>query len=130
MRNFLKPGLLICTSFWLLGSGVSCNLHPKFDIVISNGTLYDGTGDAPVRRDLGILGDTIAALAPPGTLRGRTQIDAEGMSVAPGFINMLSWANVSLIQDGKSQSDIRQVVTLEIPAEAEESRSARSGVLC
>ena len=119
MGNFLKSGLLICTSLWLLGSGVSCNLPSKYDIVISNGTVYDGTGDAPMRRDVAILGDTIAALAPPGTLRGRMQIDAEGMSVAPGFINMLSWANESLIQDGKSQSDIRQGVTLEIFGEGE-----------
>ena len=59
-------------------------------------------------------GDTIAAIGSLGEAQGRTEIDAEGLAVAPGFINMLSWATESLIEDGRSQSGIRQGVTLEV----------------
>jgi N-acyl-D-amino-acid deacylase len=83
------------------------------DIVIRGGTIYDGSGGAPFVADLSIAGDTIAAIAPtPG--KGTIELDARGLAVAPGFINMLSWATESLIADGRSQSDIRQGVTLEV----------------
>lgn len=83
------------------------------DIVIRGGTVYDGSGRAPVRGDVAIDGDHIAAV---GTVRdrGTTEIDATGLAVTPGFINMLSWATDSLFADGRSQSDIRQGVTLEV----------------
>ena len=89
--------------------------EPRFDVLIAGGMVYDGTGGAPVRADVGIAGDRIAAIA-PALPRGhaRTVIDAAGLAVAPGFINMLSWATESLIVDGRSQSDIRQGVTTEI----------------
>jgi N-acyl-D-amino-acid deacylase len=89
---------------------------PRYDVVIRGGTIYDGSGGAPYRGDVAISGDRIAAVGRvPG--RGRREIDARGLAVAPGFINMLSWANESLIQDGRSQSDIRQGVTLEVMGE-------------
>ncbi|HEV7659727.1 MAG TPA: D-aminoacylase [Allosphingosinicella sp.] len=89
---------------------------PRYDVVIRGGTIYDGSGGAPYRGDVAISGDRIAAMGEvPG--RGRREIDARGLAVAPGFINMLSWANESLIQDGRSQSDIRQGVTLEVMGE-------------
>ena len=77
------------------------------------GTIYDGSGGEPRAGDVAIDGDAITAV---GTAleRGRTEIDASGLAVAPGFINMLSWATESLIEDGRSQSDIRQGVTLEV----------------
>jgi len=90
----------------------------EFDIVIRNGTIYDGRGGAPFVGDVAIRGDSIVAVGEvPG--RGTTEVDAHGLAVAPGFINMLSWANESLIQDGRSQSDIRQGVTLEVMGEGE-----------
>lgn len=89
----------------------------EFDVVIRGGTLYDGSGSAPVVADLAIDGDRIAAVGDLSGHAGRAEIDASGLAVAPGFINMLSWANESLIQDGRSLSDIRQGVTLEVMGE-------------
>ena len=90
---------------------------PTYDVVIRGGTIYDGGGGAPFTGDVAIEGDRIAAVAPRIEARGDREIDARGLAVAPGFINMLSWANESLIQDGRSQSDIRQGVTLEVMGE-------------
>ncbi len=83
------------------------------DVLIKGGTVYDGTGGPPVQADVGIRGDRIAAI---GAISGTapTVVDARGLAVAPGFINMLSWAPVTLLADGRSQSDIRQGVTTEI----------------
>src|SRR5713101_4065259 len=91
----------------------------EFDVLIRNGTIYDGSGAPPVKRDIGIIKDRIAAVGVLGKERSGIEIDATGLAVAPGFINMLSWANESLIADGRSQSDIRQGVTLEIMGEGE-----------
>jgi N-acyl-D-amino-acid deacylase len=95
----------------LLGS---CSPRVDYDVVIRGGTIYDGSGSPPFVGDLAIRGDTIAAIGSLGNARGRVEIDAAGLAVAPGFINMLSWATESLIADGRSQSDIRQGVTLEV----------------
>lgn len=91
-----------------------CNAPPSFDVLIKNGQLMDGSGNPSYIGDLGVNGDTIAAI---GTLKnaiGRIEIDATGLVVAPGFINMLSWAVESLIEDGRSLGDIKQGVTLEV----------------
>ena len=87
---------------------------PDYDVIIRGGTVYDGSGDAPVTADVGLRADTIAAVGDLSAASGATEIDAEGLAVAPGFINMLSWATNALIIDGRSQSDIRQGVTLEV----------------
>ena len=100
--------MLTCLAF------AACASPPEYDTVIRGGMLYDGSGGPPVRGDVAIRADTIAAVGDLGDARGRTEIDAAGMAVAPGFINMLSWATESLIEDGRSQSDIRQGVTLEV----------------
>jgi len=84
------------------------------DVVIRGGTIYDGGGGAPYVGDVAIVGDSVVAVGDVGGMRGRTEVDARGMAVAPGFINMLSWATESLIEDGRAQSDIRQGVTLEV----------------
>jgi N-acyl-D-amino-acid deacylase len=89
----------------------------KHDILIRNGVIYDGSGGEPVRGAVAINGDSIAAVGDLPGAHGRLEIDAGGLAVAPGFINMLSWANDSLIYDGRSQSDIRQGVTLEVLGE-------------
>jgi len=86
------------------------------DVVIRNGLIVDGSGAAPSAGALAIRRDRIAAFGAVGE-RGQMEIEAEGLAVAPGFINMLSWANASLIIDGRSQSDIRQGVTLEVMGE-------------
>ena len=89
----------------------------QYDLIIRNGTIYDGTGGPPLAGDLAVNGQVIAAIGPLANAHGRTELDAGGLAVAPGFINMLSWANRSLIEDGRSQSDIRQGVTLEVLGE-------------
>ncbi|HEY6103855.1 MAG TPA: D-aminoacylase, partial [bacterium] len=88
-----------------------------YDVIIRNGQLYDGTGTSPVAADLAVRGDRIARIAPQIDGTASTEIDARGLAVAPGFINMLSWANVTLLADGRSQSDLRQGVTLEVLGE-------------
>jgi N-acyl-D-amino-acid deacylase len=92
-------------------------MSTQYDLIIRNGTIYDGSGGLPFPGDLAIAGQSIVAVGPLPNARGRIELDAQGMAVAPGFINMLSWANRSLIEDGRSQSDIRQGVTLEIMGE-------------
>ena len=96
-----------------------CSREPAYDVVIRNGTIYDGSGRLPFRGDLAMNGDTIAAVGERVSGSGRVDIDADGLAVAPGFINMLSWATESLIHDGRSQSDLRQGVTLEVFGEGE-----------
>ncbi|PWT90429.1 MAG: aminoacylase [Acidobacteria bacterium] len=85
-----------------------------YDVIIRNGTVYDGSGMPGVKEDVAIQGDSIAAVGDLKDAKGKTEVDASGMAVAPGFINMLSWAVDSLIADGHSESDIRQGVTLEV----------------
>ncbi len=92
---------------------------PDFDLLIRGGILYDGSGSDPVQADVGISGDVVALVGPAGQARASLDIDAEGLAVAPGFINILSWATQSLIADGRSQSDIRQGVTLEVFGEGQ-----------
>lgn len=87
---------------------------PIYDVLIKGGTIYDGTGRAPIRADLGLKGDRVVAIGRLKDVDANTVVDARGLAVAPGFINMLSWSNTSLIADGRSQSEIRQGVTLEI----------------
>ena len=84
------------------------------DLVLRGGLIYDGSGSPAYVGDIGISGDRIEQIAPPGTLEGARILDVRGLSVAPGFINMLSWATESLLIDGASQGDIRQGVTLEV----------------
>jgi N-acyl-D-amino-acid deacylase len=97
----------------------SCSQSPKYDTIIRNGMIYDGNGGEPYKADIAINADTIAFIGDLKNESAKNEIDAKGMAVAPGFINMLSWANESLIHDGKSQSDIRQGVTLEVMGEGE-----------
>src|SRR5689334_1481224 len=92
---------------------------PNFDVIIKGGTIYDGTGAEPRHVDLAIRGDRIAGIGDFEKAKATTVLDAKGLAVAPGFINMLSWSTESLIQDGRSQSEIRQGVTTEIMGEGE-----------
>ena len=107
---FLSLGLMMCSVAWADG---------EFDAVIKNGTVYDGTGVEGKQVDLAIRGDRIAGLGDFKNAKAKNIIDARGLAVAPGFINMLSWSTESLIQDGRSQSELRQGVTTEIMGEGE-----------
>jgi N-acyl-D-amino-acid deacylase len=86
----------------------------EYDVLIENGTIYDGSGRTAFAADLVVSGDRIAGIGDYDATDAEHTIDASGLYVAPGFINMLSWATESLIADGRSQSDIRQGVTLEV----------------
>jgi len=89
----------------------------EYDLILRNGTLFDGSGQPGIRGDLALQGQTIAALGDLQDARARQELDVSSLAVAPGFINMLSWSTESLIADGRSQSDIRQGVTLEVMGE-------------
>ncbi len=87
------------------------------DIIIRSGMIYDGSGSPPFRGDVAIDADRIAAVGDLSAVTGKTEIDASSLAVSPGFINMLSWATVSLFEDGRAMSDIHQGVTLEVMGE-------------
>ena len=98
----------------VLISLVSCKSKQNFDTIIRNGLIYDGNGGEPYTADLAINADTIAFIGDLKNSSSKNEINASGMAVAPGFINMLSHAEESLIEDGRSQGDLRQGVTLEV----------------
>jgi N-acyl-D-amino-acid deacylase len=96
----------------------ACSSAPgDYDVVIRGGTLHDGRGSEPVVADIAISGDRIAAIGDLSSKSGDIDIDADGLVVAPGFVNMLSWANETLIEDGRAMSDVMQGVTLEVMGE-------------
>jgi N-acyl-D-amino-acid deacylase len=110
---------LAATLTLLLAACATARSAPAYDTIIRGGTIYDGGGGAPFRGDVGLRGDRIAYVGPRLDGTARREIDATGLAVAPGFINMLSWAGETLIADPKGQSDIRQGVTLEVMGEGE-----------
>jgi len=98
---------------------VAGNTLTAYDLVIRQGTLYDGSGKPAYVGDLAINAARIVALGDIGEATGRREINAGGLAVSPGFINMMSWACTSIIQDGRAVSDIKQGVTLEVFGEGE-----------
>ncbi|MGF1557454.1 MAG: amidohydrolase family protein [Flavobacteriaceae bacterium] len=113
MMKYLKPTII--TLFICLLS--ACTESQTYDLIIRNGRIADGSGEASYLGDVAINADTIAAIGNLAKANSANEIDATGLTIAPGFINMLSWANESLIEDGRSQGDIRQGVTLEVLGE-------------
>src|SRR5690242_3208325 len=110
----------------LLVAALDCSIHPpvrsaqaSFDIIIRGGTVYDGTGAPGRRSDVGIQGDRIGAVGDLTSVQATSVIDATGLAVAPGFINMLSWSTESLLVDGRSQGEIREGVTTQIFGEGD-----------
>jgi N-acyl-D-amino-acid deacylase len=101
----------------LLLAALPCPAADSFDVLIRGGTVYDGSGKPPRRADVGIRDDRIAAVGDLEKATAKVVVDAGGLAVAPGFINMLSWSTDSLIIDGRGQSEIRQGVTTEIMGE-------------
>jgi N-acyl-D-amino-acid deacylase len=90
---------------------------PTYDTIIRNGKIYDGSGKPPYVGDVAIGGDRIAYVGPHAPGRGKTELDAHGMALAPGFVNMLAHPEESLLIDGRALSDLRQGVTLEVMGE-------------
>ena len=115
----MRPTLRV-RGCWMLAllplafAAASCRNHPQYDVVIRHGTVYDGTGAAGVVEDVALAGDRIAARGDLANARGRQEVDASGLAVAPGFIDMLNHSETSLIADGRSQGMIRQGVTLSV----------------
>ena len=91
---------------------------PRYDVVISGGTVYDGSGSPGIKADVGIVGDEIKAVGDLHDAGRGTTVPADGMAVAPGFVNMMS-GDDSLRVDGRSMSDIKQGVTTEIFGEGD-----------
>jgi N-acyl-D-aspartate/D-glutamate deacylase len=111
MRKALWILLLVATSglVWAVA-----NRQPAFDIIIRGGTVFDGTGEPGRRADVAVRGDRIAGIGDFSNASATSIVDATGLAVAPGFINMLSWSTESLLIDGRSQGEIRQGVTTQI----------------
>jgi N-acyl-D-amino-acid deacylase len=109
-----RPSILVLA----IAVTLSCaDRPPEYDILIRNGLVYDGGGGPPVSASIAVKGDRIAAIGALQDARARIDIDAGGLAIAPGFINMLSWSTESLLVDPRSQSEIRQGVTLEVMGE-------------
>lgn len=113
MRRLLP---LVLSGFGLF---ISCRQAAHYDTVIRNASIYDGSGRAPIKGDLAIQSDTIAAIGDLSGATATSEIDAKGSAVSPGFIDLQSQSMESLIQDGRSLGAIRQGVTLEIFGEGE-----------
>ncbi len=111
----MRKNLLMVIIITLLSA---CGVK-KYDTIIRNGMVYDGNGGNPFKADIGIKNDTIAFIGDLSGESAKLEVDAKGKAVSPGFINMLSWSPVSLIEDGKSQGELREGVTLEVFGEGE-----------
>lgn len=114
MVSSILRAFFAVTMIVVLGSCSEKTITPLYDVVILNGTVYDGSGSDGVLTDVAITGDRIAALGDFSEKHGKTFIDATGMAVSPGFINMLSWAPETLMVNGLGLSDLKQGVTLEV----------------
>jgi N-acyl-D-amino-acid deacylase len=110
--SWRRVATLILPAVTLLLSG--CPRPRQVDLLIRNGTIYNGSGSAGYVGDIAVVGDRIVGVGALEPMNPLAEIDAEGLAVAPGFINMLSWANTTLLVDGRGLSDISQGVTLEV----------------
>lgn len=110
----VAPGLLLPL---MLLVALSCRRAPLYDILIAGGDVYDGTGGDPIKADVAVSGDRVLRVGQIDKSQARRVIDATGLAVTPGFINMLSWSTESLLVDGNSQGEIRQGVTTQIMGE-------------
>ena len=91
--------------------------EPEYDVILRGGTIFDGSGSEPIQGDVAIAGRQIAYIGPHADGRARSELDVRGLAVAPGFVNLLSWAGEPLLVDGRAQSDLRQGVTTEVMGE-------------
>jgi N-acyl-D-amino-acid deacylase len=115
MHKLLSLTLILSQAVLTLAQGRFAPVsQPQFDVIIRNGTVYDGTGRAPITADVGIRGDRIAAVGNLSRAEAKTIVDAKGLAVAPGFINMLSHSETSWLVDYRSLSELREGVTTQI----------------
>ncbi len=117
MFKTLGSTFLLFSSFALFLSSSGCQNQTECDLIIRNVVIYDGSGGAPFKGDIAVSGDSIVATGTWNNIKAKKEFDAHGLAAAPGFINMLSQASVSLIEDGRSESDLKQGVTLEVMGE-------------
>src|SRR3954454_13426330 len=120
MTRWLVFTLALCLLPLIVAAARAAEKPKTYDVVLRGGTVYDGSGGKPFTGDVAVNGDRIVAVGAIGSLgnaKGKKEIDARGLAVSPGFVNMLSWATESLLVDGRAQSDIRQGVTLEVMGE-------------
>ncbi len=112
----MKRLWLVVALLGLLASACDATVRrpETYDLLLTGGTVYDGTGNAPIVADVAVRGDRVVRVGDLGNAQATVTFDVSGRAVAPGFINVLSWATESLIADGRSQGDLRQGVTLEI----------------
>jgi N-acyl-D-amino-acid deacylase len=114
VKHLRRVALLLAAQLAL-----SCGQEPQYDLLVRGGTIYDGSGGAGYTGDVGITGDRIAYVGARAPGKAARTIDAAGLAVTPGFINMLSWSNESLLIDGRGQGELRQGVTLEVMGEGD-----------
>ena len=114
IRSTVSLLVIIC---FALNSFAFAQKASEFDVIIRGGTVYDGSGGAPTKADVGIKGDKIVKIGNLSKARAATIVDATGLAVAPGFINMLSWSTESLIVDPRSLGELKQGVTTQIMGE-------------
>jgi N-acyl-D-amino-acid deacylase len=116
LLKHMREIALIVLGLLLLGFTPTSKPTPlqQYDLILRNGTIYDGSGTPAYVGDVAIIGEKIAAVGQLSSAAAKREIDVTGLAVAPGFINMLSWADRSLLLDGRSMSDIKQGVTLEV----------------
>jgi N-acyl-D-amino-acid deacylase len=123
IAGWVRTSVSVCLMFILCGAGIAQGLRNRaarqFDVVIKGGLIYDGTGVAPRRADIGIRGDRIASIGNLASAKANTVVDATGMAVSPGFINMLSWSVESMIVDGRSMGELKQGITTQIFGEGD-----------
>ena len=127
MKNIIISYYILIISLIL----ISCNDKPKepisCDILIYNGTVYDGSGSKPFNGSVAIKGDKIIYVGENNLFDADTTIDATGLAISPGFINMLSWGYGTLMEDGRALSDLKQGVTLEVFGEGTSPRFRVNG---
>jgi N-acyl-D-amino-acid deacylase len=122
IRALRRPRTILSTTILLVASlalAAARQTPAAFDVIVRGGTVYDGTGSDGRRVDLALRGDRIAEIGELSRATAPITIDAKGLAVAPGFINMLSWSTESLLADGRSQGEIRQGVTTQIMGEGD-----------
>src|SRR5215203_7024697 len=112
LKKSLSCLIVVCS--WFGGAIAQPGPTAKFDVIIKGGTVYDGTGGKRRPADIGIKGDRVVEIGKLDASQSTTVIDASGLAVAPGFINMLSWSTESLLVDPRSLSELKQGVTTQI----------------
>src|SRR5436305_9068308 len=112
-----RTRIVLTVICWVVSAIASSAAAEPFDVLIRNGTVYDGTGGPPRKADVALRGDQIAAVGDLKDATAKTTVDAAGLAVAPGFINMLSWSTESLLAYGRGQSELRDRVTTQIMGE-------------